>query len=96
MLKGNLPFPQQHPSERMFAIITKEFEPLSDDIPQNLKSVISKALAKQTNERYQTASEMHEDLEQVLRGENLLGRKQSQLPETVPLINSESPFQNKH
>lgn len=70
MLKGSLPFSQQHPSERMFAILMKDFDPLPDSIPQNLKTIISKALAKSTSERYQTASAMREALRQFLRGKS--------------------------
>lgn len=65
MLKGNLPFSQQNPSERMYAILTKEFEPLPDDVPQGLKNIINKALAKQTQNRYQTAGQMRDWLQSI-------------------------------
>jgi serine/threonine protein kinase len=68
LLKGSLPFPQEHPSERMFAVLTKEFAPLPDEIPTDLRRVVEKALQKQPENRYQTAEAMREDLERALIG----------------------------
>jgi TonB family protein len=64
-LKGTLPFPQEHPAERMFAIIQKDFEPLSDEIPFNLQQIIKKALAKLPENRFESASQMREDLQHL-------------------------------
>ena len=36
LLTGRLPFPQLHPKEAMFAIITKEPEPMPPNIPVQL------------------------------------------------------------
>lgn len=47
----------------------REFAPLPDSIPQSLKNVIAKALAKLPENRYKSAGEMREDLRRVLRGE---------------------------
>ena len=58
LLTNKLPFPQENPSERMFAIVTKDFAPLPNEIPQNVRNVIAKALAKQPENRYQSAREM--------------------------------------
>jgi serine/threonine-protein kinase len=63
MLNGRLPFPQERPSERMFAILTKEFEPISGDVPQTLRSIIQKALAKDPQGRYPSAAAMYRDLQ---------------------------------
>jgi serine/threonine protein kinase len=68
LLTDKLPFPQEHPSERMFAILTKEFEPLPADVPQNLQRIVAKALAKQSENRYQTTSEMRDELQKALLG----------------------------
>jgi serine/threonine protein kinase len=68
LLKGSLPFPQDHPSERMFAVLTKEFEPLPNDLPTDLKQIVQKALAKQPEARYASAEEMREDLQKALIG----------------------------
>ncbi len=71
LLKGELPFPQEHPSERMYAILQRNFEPLPANVPQSLKTIIAKALAKLPENRYKNATEMREDLRKVLRGENV-------------------------
>lgn len=68
LLKGSLPFPQEHPSERMFAVLTKSFEPLPEEIPSELKRITQKALAKQPENRYRSAAEMREDLQKALVG----------------------------
>jgi len=68
-LTGTLPFPNKEPSALIAAIMMREFEPLSADIPNNLQNVIAKALAKQPENRYDSAGAMREDLRRVLRGE---------------------------
>jgi len=68
LLADRLPFPQEHPSERMFAILTKEFAPLPRDVPENLQRIVAKALAKQPENRYQTTSEMRDELQKALLG----------------------------
>ena len=71
LLTNELPFPQKEPSALIAAIMMHEFQPLPDEIPQNLKNVIAKALAKQPPNRYALAGEMREDLRRVLRGETI-------------------------
>jgi serine/threonine protein kinase len=66
LLKGNLPFPQENISERMFAILTKEFEPLPADVPQRIRDIVGKALTKKPADRYQTCTEMIGDLRKAL------------------------------
>ncbi|MBX7171418.1 MAG: serine/threonine protein kinase [Pyrinomonadaceae bacterium] len=66
LLAGNLPFPQEHPSERIFAILTKEFPPLPNEIPNSLRQSVAKALAKSPENRFQTANQMREKLQRVL------------------------------
>jgi serine/threonine protein kinase len=66
LLADRLPFPQEHPSERMFAILTKEFAPLPPDVPQNIQRIVYKALAKQPESRYQTTAEMRDELQKAL------------------------------
>lgn len=65
-LTGSLPFPQKEPSALIAAIMMREFEPLPTNIPTGVKNVVAKALAKQTENRYQTAGEMREDLRKIL------------------------------
>ncbi len=71
-LTGTLPFPHKEPSVLFPAIIMREFAPLPDSIPQDLKNVIAKALAKLPENRYKTAGEMREDLRRVLRAESFM------------------------
>ncbi len=87
LLTGELPFPQEHPSERMYAILQRDFEPLSANIPQSLKTIIAKALAKLPENRYKTASEMREDLRQVLRGKSIFPKNS---PETETVVKPKS------
>lgn len=68
LLNGTLPFPQEHPSERLFAVLTKNFEPLDPSIPIELRQVVEKALQKQPENRYSSAAEMREVLVNALNG----------------------------
>lgn len=73
ILTGKLPFPQLHPKEAMFAIITKQPEPLPPNIPVRLQEIIYKSLAKNTSpdqmppHRYSSAAEMRGDLQEMLK-----------------------------
>lgn len=71
-LTGTLPFPQKEPSALIAAIMMREYEPLPDYVPESLKSVVAKALAKRPEDRYRSADNMREDLRRVLRGEPVL------------------------
>jgi len=83
-LTGTLPFPQKEPSALIAAIMMREFEPLPADVPQNLQNVIAKALAKQPENRYASASEMREDLRRILRGEAVSDFIKSDSCQTFP------------
>ncbi|MGI8641252.1 MAG: serine/threonine protein kinase [Pyrinomonadaceae bacterium] len=78
-LTGTLPFPNKEPSALIAAIMMREFEPLPADVPQSLKNVIAKTLAKLPENRYKTASEMRDDLRRILRGESVSDFIQSNL-----------------
>jgi serine/threonine protein kinase len=71
LLKGSLPFAQEHPSERMFAILQKEFEPLPNEVPESLQVIVANALAKLPENRYASAGAMRDDLQKFLRGEKV-------------------------
>ncbi len=62
LLNGSLPFPQNHPTERMFAVLTKEFEPLSPLVPNGLRQIVTTALAKLPENRFRSAQAMREAL----------------------------------
>jgi serine/threonine protein kinase len=77
LLTGCLPFPQTDMTSLLSAIITKEPEPLPELISESIRSVVERALKKNLDERYQSASEMRRAL-----------RSASQLPD--PVYNSEA------
>lgn len=81
-LTGVLPFPQKEPSALIAAIMMRDFVPLTSDIPQNLRTVISKALAKNPENRYVSAGQMREDLRRILRGESINSTIKTDLPRT--------------
>lgn len=69
LVNGVLPFSQESPSERMYAIMNKDFAPFREDIPQSLEQIIKKALEKSPQNRYQTAKQMRDDLVKILWSE---------------------------
>jgi serine/threonine-protein kinase len=72
MLTGNLPFDGDSPVAVALKHIREDAPKLSEinkKLPGKLEEIVTKALAKNLNERYKTASEMLEDLNFV---ENLL------------------------
>lgn len=65
LLSGYLPFPQQDITSLLGAILRLEPSPLPDSISQTLKTIVARALAKDPDQRYKSASEMREDLRRV-------------------------------
>ncbi|MEK7723788.1 MAG: protein kinase [Acidobacteriota bacterium] len=72
LLTGRLPFSQEHPTERMFAVLLKEPESIPEEIPLRLREIVLKALEKDRElgdnlqRRYQNAPQMREDLQDFL------------------------------
>ncbi|MGB5014255.1 MAG: serine/threonine-protein kinase [Pyrinomonadaceae bacterium] len=66
LLNGGLPFPQEHPSERMYAILSDEPRPLTVEAPRRLKAILERSLAKSPDVRYRSAREMRDDLRWAL------------------------------
>ncbi len=66
MLTGNLPYPQDNPTELMWAIVSKEIEQLPNSIPPDLRRIVQKAMVKLPENRFQTAREMREELQRAL------------------------------
>jgi serine/threonine protein kinase len=63
MVAGHLPFDGRNRMETIASIINKKPKPLTQaDIPPEIKRIISKALRKDRDERYQTVKEMLADL----------------------------------
>src|ERR1051325_5289633 len=70
MVTGQLPFPGETPTETISLILQKEPPPLSrfaHDVPEELDRIVTKALTKDTDERYQTAKDLLIDLRHLKR-----------------------------
>jgi len=68
LLTGQLPFPQQMPS-LVYAILQEKPEPMPADIPKSLHEIVGKALQKERKDRFTSAREMRESLEEWRRDE---------------------------
>jgi serine/threonine protein kinase/predicted Zn-dependent protease len=80
LLAGRHPFQASSPVAVMFAITSKEPEPLrkySPDCPAALEDVVMRALAKDRDQRYHSAQDIVLDLEPILR--ELRQKRASQL-----------------
>lgn len=69
MVAGRKPFAGATPTDVIISIVEREPEPLSKSAPEaiRLQRIVTKALAKDRNERYQTAEEMLRDLKSAKR-----------------------------
>ncbi|HJQ78161.1 MAG TPA: Stk1 family PASTA domain-containing Ser/Thr kinase [Acidimicrobiia bacterium] len=75
MLTGRPPFTGDSPMSVAFQHVSTEPPPpasLNPDVPESLNAVVMKALRKDPNARYQSASELRQDLIAVLQGENVM------------------------
>lgn len=62
LLSGRPPFPQTEFTSLVGAILTREPEGLSDSIQPPIRKVVERAIQKNPNERYESASEMRKAL----------------------------------
>jgi len=69
MLTGELPFKGDYDQALVYSILNEKPEPLHDDTPIELATIIEKCLEKNPAERYQNVDEFIFDLD-VLRGES--------------------------
>jgi serine/threonine-protein kinase len=75
MLTGRPPFTGDSPMSVAFQHVSTEPPPpssLNPDVPESLNAVVMKALRKDPSARYQSASELRQDLIAVLQGENVM------------------------
>jgi len=81
MLSGDVPFRGHDPQTIIYAIRNDEPAPLSrgGGVPRRLEKIVFKALSKERDLRYQSASEMVADLRASRRGEDLPERRPSGL-----------------
>ena len=69
MLTGSPPFAAGHPEAVVYRIKSEAYTPVPElrpDVPASLVQVVDRSLAKPLDERYQSASEMADDLFRVL------------------------------
>ena len=64
-LTGKFPYPQKEPTALVAAIMMQEPEPLSGDIPGEIRQIIARAMAKKPEERYSSAAEMRDELRKI-------------------------------
>ena len=77
MLTGRLPFRGEHEAAMVYSIVNEEPEPLQKfltDSPAELSHIISTALEKDPNDRYQTAAEMTRELRRLLKQSSKISR----------------------
>jgi len=70
MVTGHVPFAGETPTETISLILQKEAAPLTryvSDVPAELERIVTKALTKNRNERYQTARDFLIDLRNLKR-----------------------------
>ena len=75
MLTGRPPFVGDSPMSVAFQHVSTEAPPtssLNPDVPESLDAVVTRALRKDPNARYQSAEEMRQDLLAVLKGESVV------------------------
>lgn len=71
MLTGNLPFRGEHEQAVVYSILKEKPEPVTDiksDIPTSIEQVVSKALEKDPDKRYQKIDELIDDLKSISAG----------------------------
>lgn len=86
-LTGRLPFPQVETTTLIGAIMTSEPAPLPGYVPQLVRTVLARALAKNPATRYRSAAEMRGDLRKVLRGDQqIFTPRQSTITEQKTIV----------
>ena len=93
MLSGTRPFQGAHSIDIFHSILHDEPRPISElrpEVDEELSAIVGKALKKDRNERYQSASEMHAELMDLIRAKGyafrgLSGSLSASLPARVSL-----------
>ena len=91
MLAGHAPFGGPTPSDVIVSILDREPQPLirlKPDVSPELQRIVTKALAKERGERYQTVKEMSADLREFKRGLELAAHS---LRTTAPSVLQPAP-----
>lgn len=86
MLAGSTPFKGETPSHVIVSILEKALPlPASADVPAELERIVGKALHKNREERYQTARELHRDLQNLKQDRELEARLGRPIQEPQPV-----------
>jgi serine/threonine protein kinase/Tfp pilus assembly protein PilF len=78
MLTRNLPFKGEYEQATIYSILNSDFKSIKvyrDDIPNELEEIITKALAKNLEFRYEEISELKNDLETFEKGKKIIPHK---------------------
>ncbi|WP_372369877.1 protein kinase [Candidatus Uabimicrobium sp. HlEnr_7] len=90
LLAGKAPFAGGSSISVIFQLTQEQIKfPPSKRIPQQLQNICLKAMAKDKKDRYQSATEFAQDLENFLEGKNVLAHKQrriTQLKRSVVML----------
>ncbi len=97
LLAGSKPFADDYEAATVYAIVNVEPDPLAnhlEDVPVGLQEALSKAMAKDVDDRYQSGGEMAEDLRLIRES---LGRPDKQLTfaKAAPAKKPETPGGSK-
>jgi serine/threonine protein kinase len=86
MLAGSTPFKGETPSHVIVSILEKALPlPASADVPAELERIVGKALHKNREERYQTARELHRDLQSLKQDREVQARLGRPIQEPQPV-----------
>lgn len=88
LLTGHSPFPQDEIPSLITSILMSEPEPMPVSVPENLRAIVKKALQKNREDRFQTAGQMYEALQDSLTRQKFSG---SQIETQTELITFKTP-----
>jgi len=95
MVSGKMPFSGVTSSHTIVQILEKDPSPLSKDVPAELERIVLKAMAKDPDERYQTAKDMMIDLRRLkkkLEVQAEIDRTSSPSTERVAIVADRPPM----
>lgn len=99
MLAGSTPFKGETPSHVIVSILDKALPlPASADVPAALERIVGKALHKNRDERYQTARELHRDLQNLKQDREVEARLRRPIQESQPVndLPTDLPESRRH
>ena len=91
LIAARSPFDRETDSDKIVAVLEHAPPPLSfyvDDVPAELQQIVSKALAKDRDERYQTVGEFLDELASLKQELDYLCRKQPAKQPGPPLLSA--------